>query len=44
MYDKNNAAFLASIDIPTFACTPEMFPELMAKAIKGQRLDSLIEA
>lgn len=41
MYDKDNAAFLASIDIPAFACTPEMFPELMAKAIKGQRLDSI---
>ncbi|HRF59604.1 MAG TPA: VWA domain-containing protein [Fimbriimonadaceae bacterium] len=38
-YDARNAAFLASIDIPTFACTPEAFPELMAKAIKGQRPD-----
>lgn len=37
-YDTQNAAFLASIDIPTFACTPDRFPELMAKAIKGQRL------
>lgn len=40
-YDEKNAAYLASIDIPTFACTPEAFPELMAKAIKGQHLDPL---
>jgi uncharacterized protein with von Willebrand factor type A (vWA) domain len=44
MYDEKNAAFLASIDIPTFACTPEQFPELMAKAIKGQRLNALATA
>lgn len=41
MYDDKNAAFLASIDIPAFACTPHQFPELMAKAIKGQSLDAL---
>ncbi len=41
-YDHKNAAFLTSIDIPAFACTPEHFPELMAKAIKGQRLDAAI--
>lgn len=42
-FDDKNAAFLASIDIPAFACTPEQFPELMAKAIKGQRLDALAD-
>lgn len=42
MYDERNAAYLSSIDIPAFACTPEVFPELMAKAIKGQRLESLV--
>lgn len=44
MYDEKNAAFLASIDIPAFACTPEQFPDLMAKAIKGQRLESFAAA
>jgi len=39
-YDHENAAFLIGIDIPTFACTPGHFPELMAKAIKGQRLEA----
>lgn len=38
MYDHENAAYLASMDIPAFACTPDNFPELMAKAIKGQSL------
>lgn len=38
-YDHRNAEWLAGQDIPCFACTPERFPELMAKAIKGQRLD-----
>jgi Mg-chelatase subunit ChlD len=40
MYDEKNAAFLSSVDIPTFACTPDAFPELMAQAIKGHRLDA----
>ncbi len=37
-YDHKNAAYLASVHIPAFACTPDQFPELMAKAIKGQKL------
>lgn len=37
-YDHANAAALAMWDIPCFACTPEHFPELMAKAIRGQRV------
>ncbi|MFZ4506654.1 MAG: hypothetical protein ACOYON_03030 [Fimbriimonas sp.] len=41
MYDEKNAAFLASIDTPAFACTPDQFPELIAKAIKGHRLNLL---
>ena len=32
-YDEKNAAALASFGIPSFACTPDMFPELMAAAI-----------
>jgi len=43
MYDHRNAATLAALDIPAFACTPDLFPELMAKAIKRQPVDSLIE-
>ncbi len=39
-YDHKNAAYLASIDIPAFACTPGAFPERMAKAIKGQHIDA----
>jgi Mg-chelatase subunit ChlD len=37
MFDEKNAAYLSSMDIPAFACTPDHFPDLMAKAIKGQR-------
>jgi len=39
MFDAKNAAYLASLDIPAFACTPEHFPELMVRAIKSQPLD-----
>lgn len=38
-FDAKNAAYLASLDIPAFACTPERFPELMSQAIKGQPFD-----
>ncbi len=41
VFDQHNAAFLASAEIPTFACTPGVFPDLMAKAIKGQQLDPI---
>lgn len=32
-YNKNVAAYLAQLDIPAFACTPTLFPDLMATAI-----------
>lgn len=32
-YDHANAAHFAALGIPTFACTPDRFPELMATAI-----------
>lgn len=35
-YDTRNAAFLAEQGIPTFACTPNLFPDLMACAINKQ--------
>ncbi len=35
-YDKGNAEFLASMGVPTFACTPDKFPDLMAAALSKQ--------
>ncbi|HVA92960.1 MAG TPA: VWA domain-containing protein [Chloroflexota bacterium] len=37
-YDHGNAAMLAGLGIPTFACTPDLFPDLMAAAIQRQDL------
>jgi Mg-chelatase subunit ChlD len=36
-YDHGNASALAALGVPCFACTPALFPSLMAAAI--QRLD-----
>jgi hypothetical protein len=33
MYDHENAAALAALGSPAFACTPDLFPDLMATAI-----------
>jgi hypothetical protein len=33
-YDRKNASVFAKNGIPVFACTPDMFPELMSAAIK----------
>jgi len=33
-YDHSNAGFLASIGVPVFACTPDLFPDLMASALQ----------
>jgi Mg-chelatase subunit ChlD len=38
-YDRQNAAKLATMGAPCFACTPDLFPELMATAIKRGNLD-----
>lgn len=35
-YDHGNAQFLANLNVPVFACTPDKFPELMAAAISKQ--------
>jgi len=32
-FDHQNAAELAGLSVPCFACTPELFPDLMAAAI-----------
>ena len=33
-FDKNVAGELANLNIPAFACTPDLFPDLMAAAIQ----------
>ena len=33
-YDRRLAAKLAALGAPAFACTPDLFPELMAAAIE----------
>ena len=38
-YDRNNAAQLAAMGIPCFACTPGLFPDLMAAAIQRHSLE-----
>lgn len=35
-YDKHNANFLSSIGVPVFACTPDLFPDLMAATLSKQ--------
>jgi Mg-chelatase subunit ChlD len=37
-YDHDNAAALAAMGIPTFACTPDRFPDLVAAAIQRDDL------
>lgn len=41
-YDKDNAEFLASLGVPTFACTPDKFPDLMATALSKQDINMWI--
>jgi hypothetical protein len=33
-FDHDNAAALAELGVPAFACTPDSFPDLMAAAIE----------
>lgn len=42
-YDHENAAALAALGVPAFACTPDAFPELMAAAIQRRDLKSFAE-
>lgn len=37
-FDQRNAAALANLGIPSFACTPDLFPDMMAAAIQRQDL------
>jgi Mg-chelatase subunit ChlD len=34
-YDHEHAAALAAMGVPAFACTPDLFPELLAVALRG---------
>lgn len=38
-YDHDNTQFIASLGVPAFACTPDLFPDLMAAAINHQDLN-----
>jgi len=35
-YDSKNTAAIANFGVPSFACTPDLFPDLMAAAINRQ--------
>ena len=37
-YDHDHAAALAAMGVPAFACTPDLFPDLMAAAIEKRDL------
>ena len=37
-YDHGNAQRMADLGIPVFACTPDLFPDLMAAAISRRDL------
>jgi hypothetical protein len=39
-YDQNHAAQFASLGIPSFACSPDLFPDLMAAAIQRRDLSA----
>jgi Mg-chelatase subunit ChlD len=38
VHDARNAARLAALGVPTFACTPDRFPDLMATALQRRDL------
>ena len=38
-YDHAVATKLAAMDIPAFACTPDKFPDLIAMAIKKEKIE-----
>jgi hypothetical protein len=38
-FDNHNAARMVQLGIPTFACTPDLFPDMMAAAIQKQDLN-----
>jgi Mg-chelatase subunit ChlD len=38
MFDQNHAEIFSALGIPTFACTPDVFPDLMAAAMEKRDL------
>ncbi|WP_061292300.1 VWA domain-containing protein [Herbidospora cretacea] len=42
-YDHDNAAALAAMGVPAFACTPDAFPDLMAAAIERRDITAWAE-
>ena len=38
IYDERRAAALAALGVPAFACTPDLFPDLLAAAIQRRDL------
>lgn len=38
-YDRQMAAMLSELDIPTFACTPDLFPDLMGATMNRRDLN-----
>ncbi|GGP16632.1 VWA domain-containing protein [Nonomuraea glycinis] len=42
-YDHENAAALAALGVPAFACTPDAFPDLMAAAIERRDITQWAE-
>jgi hypothetical protein len=37
-YDRHEAAALAALGVPSMACTPDVFPDLLAAALEGHDL------
>ena len=44
MFDQRHAAAFAALEIPAFACTPDLFPDLMAAAIQRQDITRWVAA
>ncbi|RTQ51406.1 VWA domain-containing protein [Hymenobacter gummosus] len=42
-FDRSVAEKLAALGIPSFACTPDKFPALMAAAIQGQDMTKVVQ-
>lgn len=42
-FDHENAAALAAMGVPAFACTPDVFPDVMGAAIQRQPLQPVID-
>jgi hypothetical protein len=38
VFDSGNAAAFAALGVPTFACTPDAFPEMLAAALAKRDL------